>query len=124
MAYLDHREKNGYTTKKVTFYPSTEMMEPIQTLVYIGTDSNPMYLGPAPIEAMARQIVTAKGPSGCNIEYVLNLAKVMREIAPMIQDKHLFTLEGTIKTILTESAREVGGNCSCNFCGSTIGTES
>jgi len=87
IAYLDHREKGGYTTKKLSFHPKPSLnREAFKTLVYIATEANPVY----------RQIVNCKGPSGCNTEYALNLAQEMRKIAPGVDDQHLFSLEGHI----------------------------
>lgn len=125
MSYLNHREKGGYTTKELLFYPKPELdMVPFHILLYIGTVTNPMYLGPAPIEDIAEQIVRARGPSGCNAEYVLNLARSMREIAPSAQDDHLFSLERQINEIVEVSMvngqfnenRQRDSECTCNLC--------
>lgn len=130
MDYLNHREKNGYTTMELLFYPSSDLKsEPFLTLMYIATITNPHFLGPAPIEAIAEQVVRSRGPSGCNTEYVLNLARAMRELTPSAQDDHLFALERKIKEIVEESLlklRVCGGstdrqvekdnNCTCNYC--------
>lgn len=101
MAYLDHREKGGYTTKEVTFYPHPVLdTKPYATLLYIGTEANPLYLGPAPLKDIAMQVFSARGHSGCNTEYVLNLAHSMRKIAPGVEDQHLFSLECHIREML------------------------
>ncbi|WZZ01254.1 hypothetical protein YC2023_073582 [Brassica napus] len=42
--------------------------------------SNRYYLGPAPLEEMAMQIVTASGPCGNNREYLFKLEKAMHDI--------------------------------------------
>ena len=77
-----------------------------------------MYLGPAPLGDIARQIVKCKGPSGCNTEYVLNLAQEMRKIAPGVDDQHLFSLEGHIREILEKSGTdgENAKGCLCQPC--------
>ena len=110
MSYLNHREKGGYTTQEVPFYPKDERAgQPSHSvLVYIGTEANSHYLGPAPTEALAEQVVMSRGPSGCNSEYVLELAKSMRHIAPLVNDKHLFALETKVKELLQLYAKDSG----------------
>ncbi|XP_071505129.1 putative glutathione-specific gamma-glutamylcyclotransferase 2 [Diadema antillarum] len=101
--YLDYREKNGYTTKALTFYPlqleQQSVQEPFQVLVYIATPGNPAFLGPAPLEEIANQIVRSEGPSGKNRDYVLHLATTMRELVPNCHDPHLFELETIVKRL-------------------------
>ena len=80
-----------------------------------------MFLGPASEEEIATQVVKSRGASGCNTEYVLNLAEAMRSIAPSIQDRHLFALEKLIKDKAgySESGTFVdgqGSDCTCNLC--------
>ena len=76
-------------------------MPSFTVLVYIGTETHPNYLGPAPIAALVDQVVRSRGHSGCNADYVLQLAKVMREIAPDVQDQHLFSLESKLKEMMS-----------------------
>ena len=155
MAYLDHRERGGYTTHKLIFYPESNgpnktdfsrddnKQITLTVLAYVATERNPNYLGPAPIEDVAKQVVDSRGPSGCNTEYMLNLAHSMRKIAPGIDDKHLFSLEGkvreqlevrlrvrvtTSKTAARPGGEEEGkrlhskedipidGGCTCSYC--------
>ena len=125
MAYLNHREKDGYTTMQLPFHPSPDLnLDPFPTLMYVATDSNPTFLGPAPIEAIADQVVRSRGLSGCNTEYVLNLARAMREITPLARDEHLFALERRINQMVEECARKYGDrraeqdtDCTCSYCG-------
>ena len=52
-------------------------------LTYIATsnpNNNKNWLGPAPVESIARQIATAVGPSGPNYVYLYRLAATMREV--------------------------------------------
>ena len=60
-------------------------------VVYIAPVGNFAYLGPAPDAEMADQILRSTGPSGANIDYLLELAAALRELA--IDDPHVFRLE-------------------------------
>ena len=44
--------------------------------------------GPAPLEAIARQVIASKGPSGHNLEYVRRLAQALRAIRPSLEERH------------------------------------
>lgn len=97
-AYLDHREKNGYTVHTVDVYRAGEEAPAVKNaLVYIATTDNEAYVGPAPMEALAQQIYETHGPSGWNAEYLLNLATALRAICPDASDDHLFELEKRVQ---------------------------
>ena len=62
----------------------------VQALVYIATERNPNYLGPAVDAEIAAQIRNAHGPSGSNSEYALELAAALRNIEA--EDDHVFAI--------------------------------
>ncbi len=83
LAHLDHRERGGYERHRVELhFESGEREGPAggraQGLLYIATPANPNWLGPAPLERIARQIARSRGPSGHNLEYLLRLAESLR----------------------------------------------
>ncbi|KAJ8654403.1 hypothetical protein O0I10_009973 [Lichtheimia ornata] len=105
-AYLDHREKNGYTVHTVDIYSAEDDQKPAvkDALVYIATTDNEAYVGPAPLEQIAKQVYETYGPSGWNAEYLLNLAEALREISPEARDDHLFDLERLVKDLINNKS--------------------
>ncbi|KAJ1581085.1 hypothetical protein NDA11_002098 [Ustilago hordei] len=99
--YLDYREKNGYSAINVPLYSKSQVEGEEEkeitvlknALVYVGLPSNPAFVGPQSLDALAQRIYTCSGPSGPNPEYLLNLAKAVRELASQSVDHHLFSLE-------------------------------
>lgn len=95
--HLDHREKNGYERHRV----EVELLErgnTVEGTLYVAGRDNPAFLGPADTAAMAEHILTARGPSGDNPEYLLRLAEALREIGD--EDDHVFELERRVKGML------------------------
>jgi cation transport regulator ChaC len=88
-AHLDHREKNGYLrlATEIRFEDGSSALG----LVYIATHENAAFLGPASERAIAQQIAQSRGPSGPNSEYLLELAKALRELGK--DDPHVFEIE-------------------------------
>lgn len=93
---LDHREKNGYERHRVhlDFRGQEDHTEGV---VYIAPLDNFAYLGPAPVKEMANQIHASSGPSGRNIDYLLELAEALRELKA--EDEHVFELEKAVREI-------------------------
>lgn len=125
MAYLDHRERGGYVRLGVEFTvaPAEVMKEMgitgfeednaavlaelaglegadtparIRATTYIASPTNAHYLGPAPVPDMVAQIAFARGESGRNAEYVLNLASHLREMG--LEDEHIQALADGVKS--------------------------
>lgn len=95
--HLDHREKNGYARF------DTQLRWPhagsVTGTVYIATPDNHAFLGPASDEAIARQVHESRGPSGCNRDYLLELAQAIRDLDAV--DEHIFKLERLLLTYAT-----------------------
>jgi cation transport regulator ChaC len=68
----------------------------VEGRVYIAAQDNPAFLGDAPLEAIARQISECIGPSGSNIDYLLELAAALRDLD--IRDEHVFALEDLVRS--------------------------
>jgi glutathione-specific gamma-glutamylcyclotransferase len=96
---LDLREQGGYERREVTLRLADRRARPepgdsAAALVYLATPSNPNYLGPAPVDAIAEQVLAARGPSGSNLDYVARLAAALRDLGVERQDdEHVFELE-------------------------------
>lgn len=67
-AYLDIREINGYSVHKVEVHQAEPDFPGIMSIVYIGTPSNPQFVGSPPPKTneLARLIYHSRGPSGEN----------------------------------------------------------
>jgi cation transport protein ChaC len=86
--HLDHREKNGYERFRVRIEFDAQSADGV---VYVAPPENPAFLGPAPLPKMVEQINRCTGPSGSNRDYVINLARALRELGA--DDPHVFELE-------------------------------
>ncbi|KAG5670689.1 hypothetical protein PVAND_000936 [Polypedilum vanderplanki] len=105
LKYLEQREckLGGYDVKYIKFFPgkTSEFSgisgEAFPAIIYIATPDNSYWMGEDSLENIAKQICSASGPSGHNVEYLLRLALFMREEVPHADDDHLFTLEKLVK---------------------------
>lgn len=87
--HLDVREKNGYLrlSARLAFASGGQAAG----LVYIAGEDNGAFLGPAPEAEIARQIASAVGPSGPNLEYLRRLAAALRDLGA--DDPHVRAIE-------------------------------
>lgn len=94
---LDHREKNGYQRVDIELQSLEAAGSGFPAVVYIAPTDNFAYLGPAPLADMARQIATSHGPSGANLDYLLELAAALRDLDA--DDPHVFELENAARSL-------------------------
>ncbi|XP_031497836.1 gamma-glutamylcyclotransferase 2-3 [Nymphaea colorata] len=109
MSHLEVREKQYDLKAYVDFYTDMESSIPAVTriLVYIGSADkklNKNYLGPAPLEEMANQIVKAQGPSGPNRDYLFQLEQSLHEFG--CHDDHIKNLANAVRKILSEMEQQ------------------
>jgi cation transport regulator ChaC len=106
LAHLDDRERGGYARHLVDVHVARDAngaaaegdasraaaapSSTFRALVFIATEANPEYLGPAPVLEIAAQIRRARGPSGPNVEYALRLAEALRALEA--EDRHVFEI--------------------------------
>ncbi len=88
LEHLDEREKNGYERYSIDICFEEAH---VSGVVYIAAANNPAFLGDAPLDEMAEQINRCVGRSGTNVEYLLELARALRNLN--ISDPHVFKLE-------------------------------
>lgn len=119
LQYLDMREAvgGGYALVLVEFTAREEQKvqkdntnnnnnNKLLALVYIATEDNPIYLGPAPDGEIAAQIVHCRGATGLNMEYLLRLAEFMRRCCPDVDDDHLFSIEAAALALVLRTTLE------------------
>lgn len=98
--HLDYREKNGYLrlATEILFEDGASA----EGLVYIAAEDNAAFLGPAPESAIARQIAACAGPSGRNSDYLLDLARALRELGK--HDAHVYAIERHLNELTAQHA--------------------
>lgn len=108
LAALDHRERGGYERRVLDLHlaDASAPTRRVEGLVYVAGPTNAHYLGPAPIDAIARQIAGARGPSGDNDAYVHALAGALRRMG--VVDAHVFALDAALEALRTKRADGAG----------------
>ncbi len=92
---LAFREKGGYDRIVLDLHFAGAPEAPAPGFVYFANPDNPNWLGPAPLADIARQVRRSRGPSGANVEYVMELAGALR--AMEVEDAHVFALADLVK---------------------------
>lgn len=86
---LDRREQNGYVRVPERFVLDDGRC--VDGVVYVADAGNIAYLGTASEAEIARHIASARGPSGSNSDYLLQLATALRALGE--HDAHVFDIE-------------------------------
>lgn len=90
--HLDHREKNGYERHELGI--RFEDGQVVDGVTYVAAVDNAAFLGDAPMDEMLEQIRRCEGESGRNVDYVLELARALRDLG--IEDPHVFGIEALL----------------------------
>jgi cation transport protein ChaC len=72
---------------------------------YVGRMDNPSFVGSEPLDSLAYHIWKSVGPSGKNKDYLYELSKAIKKLAPESHDEHLAALEERIRA-LDEKTKE------------------
>ncbi|AQK64552.1 E2F transcription factor-like E2FE [Zea mays] len=115
--YLERRECEYDQKISIDFYKEGDPLKPAVTgvLVFISTPDpigNKYYLGPAPLQDMARQIATANGPTGYNRDYLFSMEKALAIISH--EDDSILELANEVRKVLnrTKETKITGANAS------------
>ncbi|KVH98686.1 hypothetical protein Ccrd_023089 [Cynara cardunculus var. scolymus] len=104
LTYLEVREKQ-YDKKAYVDFFTEPTASPAVTgvMLYIASPdkANENYLGPASIEQIAKQIVSAEGPSGPNRDYLFNLEKTLLHMG--CKDEHVFKIAEAARKLISDS---------------------
>ena len=82
-------------------------MTPFPCLVYIGLPDNPQFQGVQDPQKLAEHILTSKGPSGENKEYLLMLEKALEELSADSEDAHVTDLADRLRKLEGSPASEI-----------------
>jgi cation transport regulator ChaC len=100
LAGLDVREQGGYDRRRVEVVHEHGAVADV--LVYLATPDNPNWLGEATLERIAEQILRSVGPSGANVEYLLQLADALTDMGA--SDSHVDALAQLVRARLSSDS--------------------
>jgi len=94
LAHLDHREKNGYERHHTELFGDDGAVF-ARGIVFVAGERNANFLGDAPLDAIVAQVRSSRGPSGENVEYVLELARALRALDA--HDAHIESIAAALE---------------------------
>jgi cation transport regulator ChaC len=95
---LDVREKAGYERHSVQL-DLVATGRRVHATVYMANANNPNYLGPSNLQEMVAHIGRARGRSGTNVEYLLELSRWLRRHG--VTDPHVESLTSALRSAAT-----------------------
>jgi cation transport regulator ChaC len=105
---LDHRESGGFERYSVSVRCGDEGADRVSALMYVAAPGNPNFLGSASELEIVDQVRRCVGPSGSNVEYVLELADALEVIGA--RDDHVFRLAALLRGAADD---ETGASAGC-----------
>lgn len=106
-AALELREQQGYARLTVELglaagEQAGPVVETVRGLLYVATPANPYFIGPEPLEATAEVVLRSHGPSGRNVDYVLELDRALAAMGAT--DPEVSALAGRLRTAQRQTA--------------------
>lgn len=103
-AYMEYREKHGYTCHLVPVYTRSadgkqEVIAVESSTIWIGEPEDPAFVGFEPLDTLAKTVLESEGPSGPNKDYLFKLAESVRHLYPHVKDDYLFNLERAVRAL-------------------------
>lgn len=95
MRALDVREKGGYARHEAVVALTDAPYPAVRATFYVATPENRNFAGPAPLEDIARQVRASVGPSGPNVEYVVELDRALAALG--VDDPHVRELARLVR---------------------------
>ena len=80
LTILDARESGGFERRPLSMGFDGNGSARVPALTYVAGEGNPNFLGSARLPAIAAQIRGARGRSGSNLDYALQMAAALREV--------------------------------------------
>ena len=93
--HLDYREKGGYERLRLPVWFDDDTS--VEGITYHATRDNHNFLGEASDVQIAEQVARSFGPSGHNIEYVLELADSLRQMRA--RDDHVAAIASLVRKL-------------------------
>jgi glutathione-specific gamma-glutamylcyclotransferase len=99
-AALELREQQGYARLTVELglaagQAAGPVVETVAGLLYVATPANPYFVGPEPLDATAEVVLRSHGPSGSNVDYVLELDRTLAAMS--VADPEVSALAGRLR---------------------------
>jgi cation transport regulator ChaC len=101
-AALELREQQGYARLTVDLglaagEQAGPIVETVAGLLYVATPANPYFIGPEPLETTAEVVLRSHGPSGGNVDYVLELDRALAAMGAA--DPEVSALAGRLRAV-------------------------